>query len=42
MVNRKRQRSFNRILMAIGGTTLLIALILALEALLGAEKIMST
>ncbi|MEO1669816.1 MAG: pentapeptide repeat-containing protein [Cyanobacteria bacterium J06631_2] len=38
MGNRKRQRSFNRILLAIGGTTILIGLILAVEALLGGEK----
>lgn len=37
-MNRKRQRSFYRILMAIGGTSLLIMLILAVETLLGAEK----
>ncbi|MEO1341014.1 MAG: pentapeptide repeat-containing protein [Cyanobacteria bacterium J06635_13] len=38
MVNRKRQRSLNRILLAIGGTTILIGLILAVEAVLGGEK----
>ena len=38
MGNKKRQRSFNRILLAIGGTTVLIGLILAVEAVLGGEK----
>jgi len=36
--NRKRQRSFNRVLLAMGGTTALIALILAIEAVLGGQK----
>lgn len=36
--NKKLQRSFYRILIAIGGTTVLIALILIIEAVLGAEK----
>ncbi|MEM8723272.1 MAG: pentapeptide repeat-containing protein [Cyanobacteria bacterium P01_G01_bin.39] len=36
--NRKLQRSFYRILVAIGGTTILIALILAIETWFGAEK----
>ncbi|MEM8677041.1 MAG: pentapeptide repeat-containing protein [Cyanobacteria bacterium P01_G01_bin.67] len=38
MGNRKLQRYFYRILVAIGGTTILIALILAIEAIFGAEK----
>ncbi|MEM6611135.1 MAG: pentapeptide repeat-containing protein [Cyanobacteria bacterium P01_C01_bin.72] len=38
MGNRKRQRSFKRILLAIGGTTVLIGLILAVETVLGGEK----
>ena len=37
--NRKRQRSFNRILLAMGGTTILIGLILAVEIVLGGEKV---
>ena len=37
-MSKKRQRSFNRILLAIGGTTVLIALILAIETVLGGEK----
>lgn len=36
--NRKLQRSFYRIAIAIGGTTILIALILAIETFFGAEK----
>ena len=36
--NKKLQRSFYRILSAVGGTTLLIAGILAVEAIFGAEK----
>ena len=36
--NKKLQRSFYRILIAIGGTTVLIALILAIETLAGGEK----
>ncbi len=36
--NKKLQRSFYRILLAVGGTTVLIALILAIEAIFGAEK----
>ena len=36
--NRKRQRSFNRILLALGGTVILIGSILAIEAILGGEK----
>lgn len=38
MGNRKQQRSFNRILLAIGGTTALIGLILAVETIFGGEK----
>ncbi|MEL6494416.1 MAG: pentapeptide repeat-containing protein [Cyanobacteria bacterium J06623_7] len=38
MGNRKQQRSFNRILVAIGGTTVLIGMILAIEMVLGGEK----
>ena len=38
MSNRKRQRSFNRILLAMGGTTVLIGFILAIETVLGGEK----
>jgi uncharacterized protein YjbI with pentapeptide repeats len=36
--NKKLQRSFYRIAIAIGGTTLLIAIILAIETVFGAEK----
>ena len=36
--NKKLQRSFYRILCAIGGTTILLALILGIEAAFGAEK----
>ncbi len=36
--NKKLQRSFYRILLAVGGTTILIILILALETMFGAEK----
>ncbi|MDJ0590202.1 MAG: pentapeptide repeat-containing protein [Pleurocapsa sp. MO_226.B13] len=36
--NKKLQRSFYRILLAVGGTTILIILILAIETLFGAEK----
>ena len=39
MKTKKRQRSWQRILIAIGGTTILIALILAAEALLGGAKL---
>lgn len=38
MSNRKQQRSFRRILLAIGGTTVLIGLILAVETIFGGEK----
>ena len=37
--NRKRRRSLNRILQAIGGTTVLIGLILAVEIVFGGEKV---
>lgn len=37
--NKKLQRSFYRILIAIGGTTVLIALILGIEAILGGKKV---
>lgn len=37
--SKKLQRSFSRILIAIGGTTVLIALILGLETILGGEKV---
>jgi BTB/POZ domain-containing protein KCTD9 len=38
LVNKKLQRTFYRILTAIGGTTLLIALILVVEVFLGGDK----
>ncbi|MEL6929280.1 MAG: pentapeptide repeat-containing protein [Cyanobacteria bacterium J06600_6] len=38
MSNIKRQRSFNRILLAMGGTTVLIGVILAIETFFGGEK----
>ena len=38
MNNRKQKRSFNRILLAIGGTTVLVGLILAVETIVGGEK----
>jgi BTB/POZ domain-containing protein KCTD9 len=37
--NKKLQRSFYRILISVGGTTILIAAILALETIFGADKI---
>ena len=39
IANKKGQRSFYRILLAIGGTTILIAAILTIETIFGAEKI---
>jgi BTB/POZ domain-containing protein KCTD9 len=37
--NTKLQRSFYRILLAVGGTTLLISLIIAIETIFGADKL---
>lgn len=39
--NKKLQRSFSRIVIAIGGTTVLIALMLGIETIFGGEKICS-
>ena len=39
IINQKLQRSFYRILLAVGGTTLMVVCIVAIESIFGAEKI---